>query len=777
MCETKDKGRPNRRRKVYFTCHPEDFNNCFEIIYRHIFKVLDCAIYYTQDMNSDYSDAIWNDDLAEMTLFLIPITKKLFQSDNRAMLLDIPFARENHIQILPFMMEDGLGDLFENSFGKVEYLSPLRKDTTEIAFEEKLKKCLGYLFFDDNLIKALPSVFRARIFLSYRKKDRVYANQLIKMIHEDPRFYDVAIWYDEYLTPGEAYNREIEEELIKDDIFMLLVTNNLFEDSNYVLATEYPKAKELGKKILPIEMEQTDVKTLQMLFEGVPESISVEEKEKIYEELNNYLEIIDPTSETDDDTTINFYIGMVYLLGIDVEKNNELAVKLITGEAEKDYLPAVELLCDMYSCGIGVDMDYQECIKWQEKDIELIKKDGDSDSDLLQKQKDLAFNYSVVGEYQKSLELALQIYDDFCEKYGEDNTDTIGFFQNIALLYGKTGSIDKELELEKEIYEKCNKNLGKTHEITLSSLENLISTYIKSGELLDAFLNAKKLCKLSKKALGEENYSTLSYRRMLGMIYITLGKYKKAKDELMDVYEIQKKHPDDDNCNGLNIAVTFNYLGKLYSGMGDYENAIKYAEEAFQIQKRWLGEEHPVTLDSLQIISGSYYGRKEYEKAISLEEKLYGINEKNYGEEYPQTITNISNLAVFYNEVGEHQKAMEYATKAYELNKKVLGEDHPETVKAKYNLSNSYYISGDIQKALENNLETYEFYKKNFGEMNPGTLQMKINLAILYYYMGEYEKSSKLAKSAYNPSRILLGKNSVFVENLNYLLDELKKQS
>ena len=41
-------------------------------------------------------------------LLIVPVTFKLLNTPNRAMDADIPYAKEKHIPILPFMMEQGL---------------------------------------------------------------------------------------------------------------------------------------------------------------------------------------------------------------------------------------------------------------------------------------------------------------------------------------------------------------------------------------------------------------------------------------------------------------------------------------------------------------------------------------------------------------------------------------------------------------------------------------------------------------------------------------------
>lgn len=63
----------------------------------------------------------------------------------------------------------------------------------------------------------------------------------------------------------------------------------------------------------------------------------------------------------------NFFIGLAYLSGIDVEVNHERAFELIADTAEKGYIPAMEKLVTMFNTGEGVNRDTKKSIEWQEK--------------------------------------------------------------------------------------------------------------------------------------------------------------------------------------------------------------------------------------------------------------------------------------------------------------------------------------------------------------------------------------------------------------------------
>ena len=49
----------------------------------------------------------------------------------------------------------------------------------------------------------------------------------MRLIHKNEFCRDIAIWYDEFLTPGENFNDAIKEALQKSGLFVLTVTPNL----------------------------------------------------------------------------------------------------------------------------------------------------------------------------------------------------------------------------------------------------------------------------------------------------------------------------------------------------------------------------------------------------------------------------------------------------------------------------------------------------------------------------------------------------------------------
>ena len=368
--KTRGNSSPQGKAKVYFACHPDDFS-LFDAISNEILAEVNCAVFYKTDPIENEAEHL--SLLAEMNLIVIPITTKFLTVSSPARDIEFPFSQKKHIPVLPLMQESGLVDIFNAVCGDIQFLDPNARDDTAISYEEKFKTFLNSILIGDKLAEEIRQAFDAYIFLSYRKKDRKYAQELMRLIHENDFCRDVAIWYDEFLTPGENFNDMIAAALDKSKLFALAVTPNLVNETNYIMTTEYPMAKDAGKTILPVEMSPTDKRALAENYKDIPENIKASDPKHLADALINALDNV-VLRDNDTDPRHNFFIGLAYLSGIDVEKNPDRALSLITSAAEADLPEAIEKLVTIYKKGEGVKRDHTKAIHWQEKLAEFYRK-------------------------------------------------------------------------------------------------------------------------------------------------------------------------------------------------------------------------------------------------------------------------------------------------------------------------------------------------------------------------------------------------------------------
>lgn len=659
---TRGGGDPRGKARVYFTCHPDDVDKYFDKVCEDIFRTQDCAIYYTADMTAPIPEMYRDTDLGQMNLFVMPVTFRLLHEKNRAMDSDFEYAAdEKHlIPVLPLMMETGIDEFFKNRFGERQYLSPYTHDLTAISYEEKLKKYLESILLDDKTTERIRKAFDAYIFLSYRKKDRHHANELMGLIHKNPLYRDVAIWYDEFLIPGENFNENIDKALKKSDLFAMLVTPNLVNEKNYVQTVEYPNARRAGKAILPAEMVRTDRAELKSLYPGLPDCVDAHGRELDSGVLDALKTISLRANE--DDPEHCYLIGLAYLEGIDVEVNKKYAVELITAAAEKEYPEAMVKLYNMYGNDEKIQINYGEALKWAQRLYEYyLRKNGEKNKTTLVWLNNMAYVYGKCGNYKKALELNEKAYVLMREMLGEKHLNTLTSLNNLADAYGKRGDYKRALELNEKVYALECEIHGEKHPSAIRALSNLALVYRGLEEFEKSLELGEKAYALKCEVLGEEHQGTLLSLNNVAMAHYDLKNYEKAAELLEKAYKAQCRTIGKNQPDALN---SLSNLALTYVALGNHEKGLELAENAYISRCEVLGEKHPDTLISLNTLALSYYRLGKYRKAAELWEKVCAVKDEVFGERHPDSLTFANNLADAYDKLGDHRKAAEIRARA-----------------------------------------------------------------------------------------------------------------
>ena len=368
--KTRRNEHPQGKARVYFCAHPEDQTRFLPQISSKLLELNDCAVYYAEP--SVPRNAEFLEDLKDMNLFVMPVTQRLLTTENDALEQEFAYAKKKKIPVLPILMEPDLLWLYSEKFGDLQFLDPNERDATALSYQEKLTNFLNQTLLNDDMIQKVRSAFDAYVFLSYRKQDRAFAQQLMRLIHQNDFCRDIAIWYDEFLTPGEDFNQSIRKALEDSELFVMAVTPRIVEpganstEDNYIVQKEYPMAKEAGKRILPVEMEKTDKEKLKKKFANLPNSTNGGDPKALATAMKNALQNI-ALRNPEKSPTHDFFIGLAYLRGIDVEVDYKKAVKLIESAANAEVLPALEMMTQLYGAGIGVERSLEKMLQWQQK--------------------------------------------------------------------------------------------------------------------------------------------------------------------------------------------------------------------------------------------------------------------------------------------------------------------------------------------------------------------------------------------------------------------------
>ena len=736
--DSTNQGKP----RVYFCCHPDDFDMYFEPVRNEILDKQNCAVYF-YDNASSIPEQERETDLLSMQLFVIPVTTNLLTKPSIAMDKDFPLALKNKIPVLPLIQERGLEGLFARKFGDMQYLDKTQRDTTAISYEEKLEKHLSDILLGDEMTKKIKNEFDAYIFLSYRKADRKCAQELMRLIHKNKYYRDVAIWYDELLTIGEDYRENIKETLQNSGLFVLVVTPNLllpgsFGGVNYVMKEEYPTAKKTDVNILPVEMEKTNRSELEKLYPDIPLCVDPNNDDMMRRFLISAIWDMG-VREIDNSAEHSFLIGLAYLGGIDVEVDRERAVTLIEDAANCGLAEAMEKLVSMYRTGEGVERNYEEAIKWQGKLVgywkKQYKKTKDKNESVLYTNDD-----GTVEDVAELYINASLVYANYLSESGYIILSTFHYDmlkKSCEEIYNDSG-MHKYKSLIGDIYYSHAREL----EIAGRFSESL-KWYIKSLEVRQALLTEDSSMKTRLDLC--RNYSSV------GNIFYMSGNTDKASLYYIERDKILKELVGETNVVEASIrrevAISSSNMGDVLSKVGVLNKAKEFYEASLDIFEK-IAEEIQ-TIEAKRDLASCYVrlGRITANDNISdakdfLEESLRIREELAYET---NTILDRRDMSDSYYWLGvilekqDMKKALDYYEDSCKISNELLEEAlRTDWVAVKRDLARAYMRIGALmEKAKKYDDKRTYFYKAARLYRDAGFLtheeQDYVKVAICYF--------------------------------------------
>ena len=339
------------------------------------------------------------------------------------------------------------------------------------------------------------------VFLSYRKKNVVYRNDVVRDILDAN---DCAVWFDRNLTAGEDYNAEIDAALDRMNVFVLLVTPLTFEPDCYVMKKEIPRALERKIPIIPVILEETDMERFAKVLgnihsldkrkpdeyeDGLCKSLSLhlltkDEKERIHM----------AQRESAPRAAQTIYLqGLGWLTGENCERDPQKGVQMITAAAMSGEAPEALLrLAQMYETGDGVTRDWQQAVGWYDKYTAAMEphfgKNEDDDlslawaydskGSLLQSYGKLTTAKAAFASYQQVCQRMMTRYDGRQER-------------QLSISYNRLGDICKaqgDLSGAKDYYLKAlaiSERLAAESETT-EAQRDLFVSYNKLGDICTA---------------------------------------------------------------------------------------------------------------------------------------------------------------------------------------------------------------------------------------------------------------------------------------------------
>ena len=684
--------------RVFLACHPEDRERAIPLIAEDLLRHANCAVWYDAEPEADFDPQELRAALDEMQLFVAAVSSKFLYTAHRAKDVELKYALQRHIPVLPILLESGLSREFNRvTDTKIQVVNRCVSDPTATPYEEVLDTYLKSMLVGNELAEKVRDAFDAYVFLSYRKKDRRHAQRLMHLIHENKQFRDIAIWYDEFLVPGENYNDAIRDAFEKSGLFALAVTPSLLEPENYVMRVEFPLARDRRRdkgdlQIVPVELYETalgDPRTdrgqLETAYQEIPPLQDAHRPAEMNAALLDALGRI-ARKESDGSARHRFFIGLAYLCGIDVEVDRSRALELLESAAT-DPVPcfdATEKLVDMYRSGDGVALDLNRAIQWQRRLCEQCRSEHEKghspDEHLgfgtryfraLMGLSDLLREAGSLPEAVVTAEQALAVAGTLTDEVGarEVDRDTAVICNRLGGLCRASGDLDRAEAYYRrslDISERLAREMGTARarrDLSVSQ-ERLGDVYRKRGEPDRAealYLSARALRVALNDAIGDAGT-----RRDLSAILTKLGNVKRARRD--------------------------------YDGAaGDYGAALELDRVLAEETRTWQArDDYAVSLVKLGDVQRT---RGETREAVELQSKAVEIFQKNVDEtgslEYRKHLASgLEKLAKSWVGLWQREPAERCYRRSVALREDLMNE-YPSHI-TRHELATAYFLFADF---------------------------------------------------------------------------------
>ena len=185
-------------------------------------------------------------------------------------------------------------------------------------------------------------------------------------------------------------------------------------------------------------------------------------------------------------------------------------------------------------------------------------------------------------------------------------------------------------------------------------------------------------------------------RETVGTTFLGLGRLDEAEAQLRLAVEESRAI----DGGGLETAAALDGLGEIEFYRDDLDAAERRFEEALEIRRDLLGDDHPDTIFLLNNLATVYTYKERYEEAESLYRDVVDRLPRHADPADPRIATQMLNLASVLRTQKKFDEAAGFYQRSLEHRRRYLGPDHPEVAVVLGHMAGLYRSQDRCEQAL-----------------------------------------------------------------------------
>lgn len=332
----------------------------------------------------------------------------------------------------------------------------------------------------------------------------------------------------------------------------------------------------------------------------------------------------------------------------------------------------------------------------------------------------------------------------------------------------ETFELKKALTLAEEAYQMAGQYLGEYDLERATALNNIGNIHYLTGRHELALSEYEKALQLTEAVEHDEKHLFAAPTSLgIGNVYFGKHQYEEAFKHFNQALEVNREILGDDHPY---VANSFLSLGNLYRNKGSYNLATEYYEKALKINKTVFGENHPDVATTYVGIADIYKNSGTYDLAMQYYRQALVIYNQFLHEKNPKFGTIYLGFADVYKNKGNYEQALEYYQRALSLFEQTIGLEHQNSVRSYLGVGNTFMYQEKFKDALDYYNKVMDINFNLVGETHVNSSAANNNLGSIYYFFGDYDLAIRYFKKALNIDKQIHGDEHPNVANAYYNL-------
>ncbi len=253
--------------------------------------------------------------------------------------------------------------------------------------------------------------------------------------------------------------------------------------------------------------------------------------------------------------------------------------------------------------------------------------------------------------------------------------------------------------------------------------------------------------------IQDDEALSIELKHTIAKMYAAQGQYQEARRLYQEAFELQEtRYGRDDTTT---TAYLYDLAVQTWR-LGDVETARPMFHEILERHIRIFGPEHPRVAASLLALSLATRDREEQhellESALSLRRKLLPAHHMDIAE-------SLNQLAIFHIDGGNWQEAARLFRESLDILEETLPANHPNVLAVMNNLSTSLNQAGNTGEAITIQHQVIDRLQDIVSDSSVQMSNSYNNLAVLLTNEGEFEEAETIFRRVLGIQEHLLGES------------------